>query len=213
MRLFDMADYLIIFLILIIFIYMGWRFSSRRWKLPCPASLIWMLEHRIMESVAGSEILIKRADVQPGMQVLDAGCGPGRVSIPLGSYLGEDGSVTALDLQESMLAKLRERIKKSGLSNIRPLRAALGEGLLLANTFDRAIMVTVLGEIPDRAAALDEIYRSLKPGGILSITEVLPDPHYQIRTKVEALGKQAGFGIEYAYRGLRAYTLNLRKPV
>ena len=53
-----------------------------------------------------------------------------------------------------------------------------------ANNFDRALLVTVLGEIPDRDAALRAIFDALKPGGILSITEILRDPHYQRRTTV-----------------------------
>jgi ubiquinone/menaquinone biosynthesis C-methylase UbiE len=111
-----------------------------------------------------------------------------------------------------MLIKLNERIQATGLSNIEPLKAALGEGKLPAETFDRAIMVTVLGEIPDRSAALSEIFQALKPGGILSITEVLPDPHYQRRSMVKELAADVGFRVEEAFRGMRAYTLNLHKP-
>jgi ubiquinone/menaquinone biosynthesis C-methylase UbiE len=189
-----------------------WRFLSRRWSLPCPTSLIWMLEHRLMDNVAGSKIIIRRAKIQPGMVVLDAGCGPGRVSLPLANYLGSAGKVIALDVQPAMLALLRGRIKQAGVNNIEILETNLGGGGLPVAAIDRALMVTVLGEIPNRRKALEEIYHALKPGGILSITEVLPDPHYQSRKTVRSLGRQAGFMIDEVYVGFRAFTCNLIKP-
>jgi ubiquinone/menaquinone biosynthesis C-methylase UbiE len=157
---------------------LAWRLLSIRWSLPCPTSLMWMLDHRLMEHVAGSSTLIQRAKIDPGMVVLDVGCGPGRVSVPLATYLGPEGKVVALDVQPTMLKRLRQRMDQAGVKNIEILRGGLGEGNLPRSILDRALMVTVLEEIPDRSRALEEIYGALKPGGILSITEVLPDPHY-----------------------------------
>jgi len=72
--------------------------------------------------------------------------------------------------------------------------------------------VTVLGEIPDRETALGEIFEALKPGGILSVTEIIFDPHFQPRGTVERLGLEAGFR-EKAFFGSRiAYTIHLGKP-
>jgi ubiquinone/menaquinone biosynthesis C-methylase UbiE len=189
----------------------GWRQLSRRHSLPCPAIFIWMLENRIMENIAGSAELIRRAQVSPGMTVLDAGSGPGRVSLPLAEFVAPEGQVTALDVQSDMLDILRERISQAGVDNLEIIHAGLGEGRLPLVAFDRALMVTVLGEIPNQTEALNEIHQALKPGGILSITEVLPDPHYQRREKVRRLGEECGFSVNDAYVGRRAYTLNLIK--
>jgi ubiquinone/menaquinone biosynthesis C-methylase UbiE len=190
----------------------GWRQLSRRHLLPCPAVFIWMLENRIMENVAGSAELIRRAQISPGMTVLDAGSGPGRVSLPLAEFVAPEGRVIALDVQSDMLDLLRERISQGGVDNLEIIHAGLGDGRLPRLAFDRALMVTVLGEIPNQTEALNEIHQALKPGGILSITEVLPDPHYQRREKVRQLGKDCGFEVSEAYVGRRAYTLNLIKP-
>jgi predicted methyltransferase len=74
------------------------------------------------------------------------------------------------------------------------------------------VLVTVLGEVPDRQAALGEIFDALKPGGILSVTELIFDPHFQPRSTVERLARSAGFR-ERAFHGNRiAFTLNLQKP-
>jgi hypothetical protein len=70
----------------------------------------------------------------------------------------------------------------------------------------------VLGEIPDRETALQEIFASLKAGGILSVTEIIFDPHFQSRNTVSRLALEVGFS-EKEYFGSRlAYTLNLEKP-
>lgn len=61
-----------------------------------------------------------------------------------------------------------------GLANIEPLLGDVATMQLDHSFFDRALLVTVLGEIWAREAALHEIYMALKPGGIVSITEVLP---------------------------------------
>ena len=190
----------------------GWRVLARRLSLPCPTSLIWLLENHAMESVAGSTVIIERARVARGMRVLDAGCGPGRVTIPLAKHVGPQGQVVALDIQPGMLARLAERLVKHGVTNVSTVHGGLGEGVLGKAEFDRAIMVTVLGEIPDRVAALREIYDALKPGGLLSITEVLPDPHYQSRRAVRRMAEEAGFKVEEAYSGRRSFTMNLIRP-
>jgi ubiquinone/menaquinone biosynthesis C-methylase UbiE len=185
---------------------------ARKLSLPCPAALIWLLENRLMERVAGSAVLIQRAGIQKGMRVLDAGCGPGRVTIPLAQHVGPEGEVVALDVQRSMLALLADRLSERAITNVRLIRAGLGQGALQGEQFDRAIMVTVYGEIPDRVAALREIYGALKPGGLLSVTEVLPDPHYQGRRTVRSEAETVGFEIEEAYSGVRSFTMNLVRP-
>jgi ubiquinone/menaquinone biosynthesis C-methylase UbiE len=186
-----------------------WRVLARRRSIPCPALLVPLLENRIMQSVAGSALLIERAGVEPGMRVLDAGCGPGRVTIPLARHVGPQGSVVALDIQAAMLERLAKRIEASGPENIEVVHAGLGQGTLAPEQFDRAIMVTVLGEIPDRLAALQEIYGALNPRGLLSITEVLPDPHYQTQGTVRKLAESAGFSVETTFGSLRSFTMNL----
>jgi ubiquinone/menaquinone biosynthesis C-methylase UbiE len=193
-------------------IILGWRALARRTTLPCPPAFIWLLENRAMEKVAGSSLLLDRAGISAGMHVLDAGCGPGRLTLPLAERVSERGTVLAVDLQEGMLSRLRARLRDHGVAHVRTLQAALGGGRLPVRTFDRALLVTVLGEIPDRVAALREIRDSLKPGGILSVTEVFPDPHYQRRETIRRLAQQAGLEAVEAFGNWRAHTTNLARP-
>jgi ubiquinone/menaquinone biosynthesis C-methylase UbiE len=193
-------------------ILVGGRLLYKLIQLPCPPGFIFILESRMMENVAGPEAIIQRAGIQPNMRVLDAGCGPGRISVPLAAYLSQEGQLVALDVQEEMLKRLAQRLEKRGLDQVEMIQGGLGTGQIGENQFDRALLITVLGEIPDQSAALAEIYRALVPGGLLSITEVLPDPHYQRLVKVQRLGEEAGFQPELVHKSWRSYTLNLKKP-
>jgi SAM-dependent methyltransferase len=190
-----------------------WRVGLRRIPLPCPVWLGWMvqIENPFFKAHHTREI-IRNLQAEPGMQVLDLGCGPGRLTVPAAGTVGPQGLVTAVDVQAGMLQRARERARAAGVENVRFLQAAAGEGKIGRGRYERALLVTVLGEIPGREAALKELFEALKPGGILSITEVVADPHFQKADVVRRLAGSAGFR-EHGFSGNRfAYTLNLEKP-
>ncbi len=190
-----------------------WRFGSRRQSLPCPVWLHWLVElDNPFTKTNRAAVILQHLNLQPGMVVLDAGCGPGRLSVPAAQRVGEQGKVVALDIQPGMLARARHKAQHTGVSNIEFVQAGLGEGKLPQNTFDCALLVTVLGEVPNQAAALNELFAALKPGGILSVTEIIFDPHFQGRNTVTQLSSAAGFR-EIQFFGNRiAYTLHFTKP-
>ncbi len=190
-----------------------WRFSSRRYLLPCPVWLSWFVEKdNPLTKANQSAVIVGHIDLKPGMNVLDVGCGPGRLTIPLARKIGEYGEVVAFDIQAGMLKQVKTKAQAAGLNNIRYLQAGVGEGMMGRNRFDVALLVQVLGEIPDREAALKEIFDSLKPGGILSITESIVDPHFQGRNTVARFAAAVGFREKAFYGNRVAFTMNLEKP-
>lgn len=191
---------------------LGWRLYSRRQTMPCPHWLDWLLENPYMDAVAGSETILERLDLQRGMRVLDVGSGPGRVTVPAAQRVAPNGLVVALDVQEEMLQKLQRRMEAAGVGNIELLHTGIRDARLEEAIYDRALLVTVLGEIPQQAGALAEIFRALKPGGLLSVTEVIPDPHYQSRGSVRRLARTAGFEEQDSFGNWLAFTLNFVKP-
>jgi ubiquinone/menaquinone biosynthesis C-methylase UbiE len=146
------------------------------------------------------------------MKILDAGCGPGRLTIPLAQRVGPAGKVTAMDMQLGMLNRTKDKAEAAGLANIEYLHANLGESRLPCNRFERAVLVTVLGEIPDRTAAVAELFSAVKPGGILAVVELIFDPHFQTRKTVTDFAVAAGF-LEKEFWGNRmAYIAHFQKP-
>lgn len=196
----------------IILIAIIWRFSSRRHSLPCPVWLRWMVElDNPFTRINRAAVIIENAELQPGMKVLDAGCGPGRVTIPAARTVGEEGEVTAMDIQSGMLDRVKEKAAAEKLDNIRYINAGVGDGKLEKDYFDLVFLVTVLGEIPEQEKAFDEIYDVLKSDGTLSITEIIFDPHFQRQKTVEQLAASAGFQKKDIHGSRMAYTINLRK--
>jgi ubiquinone/menaquinone biosynthesis C-methylase UbiE len=145
------------------------------------------------------------------MRVLDVGAGSGRVTIPAAERVGPEGRVVALDLQPEMLRRLEQRLAERGIDNVDTVLGGAGEGRVGTAGFDRAFLVTVLGEILDPRTALEEIHGLLEPGGLLSVTEVFPDPHYQSRRSVRRLAEAVGFRHQETFGGRLAFTLNFRK--
>lgn len=191
---------------------LGWRLLTRRRSLPCPPWLAWLLENPYMEAVAGSDTILDRLDLRPGMHVLDVGCGPGRVSLPAAERVGPEGLVVALDVQQEMLQRLEQRMNANSMENIQLVHGGIGTSEVEEGAFDRALLVTVLGEIPDQETALAKILTALKPGGVLSVTEVIPDPHYQRQSTVRRLARKVGFVEQSSFGGWLAFTLNFIKP-
>lgn len=191
---------------------LAWRRISRQRSMPCPEWMTGLLENPYMDAVAGAETILDRAAVSRGMKVVDIGSGPGRVTILAAERVGPSGEVAALDIQSRMLDRLKERVEAESLGNVKMLLAGAGEGKLREGYYDRALLVTVLGEIPDREAAMAEIANALKPGGMVSITEVLPDPHYQRRATVRRLAEAVGLQFAGMYGGALAYTFNFSRP-
>lgn len=201
------------FILIALGIFVIWRLASNRHALPCPSWLRWLVElDNPFTKVHHAATIIANLDLKPGMTVLDAGCGPGRLTIPLSRQVGEKGHVVAMDIQHGMLNQVQSKARAAGLQNISYLQAGIGDGKLDSRSFDSALLVTVLGEITDRGAAMSEIFNVLKPGGILSITEIIFDPHFQRRQTVVNLAEAAGFREKAFYGRRMAYTLHFEKP-
>lgn len=190
-----------------------WRLASQRRSLPCPVWLRWLVElDNPFTETNRAAFIVGHLALEPGMAVLDAGCGPGRLTLPLARKVGYLGRVVAMDIQVGMLSRTQSSAEAAGLSNIDFLHAGLGEGKLGRSRFDRAVLVTVLGEIPDQEKAMKEIFDAMRPGGLLSITEIIFDPHFQRRSVVTRLACRAGFRDKAFFGNRIAYVLHLEKP-
>ena len=188
-----------------------WRGLSRRRSLPCPIWMSGFVEGPLMDRVLGTKTTLDRIGLGPGLCVLELGPGPGRLLIPAAKQVLPGGEVVGLDIQPGMIELLKERAAQAGISN---LKATLGGAMQFNNIhkdFDVVYLCTVLGEVPNREAALRQCYEALKPGGKLSITEIFLDPHYQSRATVKRLSEAAGFQLQAIYGSWYFFTANFVK--
>jgi ubiquinone/menaquinone biosynthesis C-methylase UbiE len=185
---------------------------QRRRPMMHPPRLTFLFENSLVNAFVGPERLIQRLDLAPGMRVLDAGCGPGRLTIPLARAVGPDGEIVALDGQREMLGELERRLEAEGIRNVLPVRAVLGEGVLGEGGFDRVVLAMVLGEARDRREAARELYAALRPGGVLSVTEIFGDPDHRRPATIQREVEAAGFRLARRFGGFPAFTLNFEKP-
>jgi len=74
------------------------------------------LQHRLWSSSAHD--LWERAGIQPGMTVLDVGCGPGHASMDMAQIVGPGGKIIAIDESVVFLKQLNEQAKARKLTNI-----------------------------------------------------------------------------------------------
>ena len=190
---------------------LAWRWASRHRSLPCPVGLAAFLESPLLAALLGTERVLDRLGLRPGQRVLEVGPGPGRLLIPAARRVRPGGAVVGLDIQPGMIARLHARAKRVGLSNLRGVVGDAAAPHFAPESFDLIYLCTVLGEIPDREAALTQCHAALKKGGLLSITEIFPDPHYQRPAVVRRLVERAGFTLHAAYGPWYLRTINFVK--
>ena len=113
--------------------------------------------------------LVEHGCVRPGSRVLDVACGTGVVSRAAAILAGTGGSVAGVDLGEPMLAIARSHPAEE---NAAPIDYAQADAAVLpfdADDFDVALCQQSLQFFPERAAALAEMRRVLKPGGRVAV--------------------------------------------
>ena len=200
-----------IVLVGLVAVNLWWRGESRRRSLPCPTWLVGFLEGSRMDRVLGTQTTLDRIGLQPGQRVLEVGPGPGRLLIPAAQRVLPGGEVLGLDIQPGMIERLKARATRAGASNLATVLGDATQSHFPSDSFDVIYFCTVLGEIPDREAALRQCYAALKPGGLLSITEIFPDPHYQSRAAVKRLTESAGFRLQAIHGPWYFFTANFVK--
>ncbi len=192
------------------------RIIRKLYHFPAPAFIGRFLDSDLRRWVQPPDKLIERSGIKPGMTVVDLGCGSGAFTAFVARAVGEQGKVCAVDIQPAMLKQLERKLSKAeyeDISNIE-LKQAGAYGLPFEDeSLDLIYMVTVLVEILDRGKALREIKRVLKPGGILAVTEFLPDPDYPLRSTVIKICQREGFVLDGNLGNLWNYTIRFKRPL
>lgn len=110
--------------------------------------------------------LIEPADIEPGHEVADYGCGPGFLSLELAKRVGEDGHVHAFDINADFVARTRAKLAENGFDR-RATVTHLQEDMLPLedDCLDRLVIKNVMVYVDDPLASFQEFRRVVKPGG------------------------------------------------
>ena len=192
------------------------RLVRRYYKFPAPTFSGRILDSEYRRFLQPPGQIIERSGIQYGMRVVEVGPGSGAFTNFVARVVGEKGHLYAVDLQSEMLAQLQvklDRPENRDIQNVELIKRSAYELPFEFSSIDLVYMVGVFQEIPDKGRALREFMRILKPGGILAISEFLPDPDYPWMSTTAQMGMKGGFIIDAMEGNLWSYTVRFKKPL
>jgi ubiquinone/menaquinone biosynthesis C-methylase UbiE len=114
----------------------------------------------------------KNAGLRPGMNVLDIACGPGFTSCELAKAVGEEGRVTGVDINEELIAAAHQAKASEQVENVSFSLGNLYDLALPENSFDFIYARFLFQHLEKPDAALANLHKVLRPGGILCILDI-----------------------------------------
>jgi len=149
----------------------------------------WLSEH--------STEVLETAGIREGVVVADFGCGSGSYTIPAARLTGGSGKVYALDQDQTALDKVQTKAATAGLRHVETVLSLSQSIDFVDGSVDLVLFHDVLHLIDQRATLFDSAYRTLKPGGRVSI-----HPMHVDSTKVSRQMQESGFVlVDRAYEG------------
>ena len=120
------------------------------------------------------ELLVGLAGVDLGDRVLDVACGRGASLVPAARRAGQSGGVLGVDLSPEMVAACAQELAGAGVAG--EARVMDAEHLALADgTFDVVLCGFGMFFFPDPEAAVAEMFRVVRPGGVVAVSTWGPD--------------------------------------
>jgi arsenite methyltransferase len=148
----------------------GYRLAA---MLGYPDAIISELPPDAVASMAGTGNPFALGPIGTGERVVDCGSGSGTDALIAARLVGPGGGVIGVDMTPEMLAKARASAAIAGFTNVE-FREGLLERLPIETGWaDIVISNGVLNLVPDKRAALGEMYRVLRPGGRLQLADIV----------------------------------------
>lgn len=143
------------------------------------AAEVYDRKEKYLDSFEKNKLIAKLGDVS-GKKILDAGAGTGRIALKLAN-LG--ANVTALDVSREMLRVLKNKTKKS-------IETVVGdaENMPFADeSFDIVVAAFLIVHFNNPKYFFQEVYRVLKPGGVLIVSNINQRKPPEVETRTEKI--------------------------
>ena len=114
--------------------------------------------------------VLNEVGIKPGNSVLDYGCGPGSYILPLLSLVEQAGQIFALDIHPLAIKSAEDISTKNRLGNVKTIQSDCETGLP-DQSIDVVLLYDTYHDLSNPDEVLQEIYRILKPEGILSFSD------------------------------------------
>ncbi len=179
-------------------------------KRVCPVGRAGSLDNRFRKWLQDPQKIVGPY-IKEGMTVLDLGCGPGFFSLDMAQMVGKSGRVIAVDLQEGMLQKLRDKIQGTEHERRITLHKCEENKIGVSEEIDFVLDFYMVHEVPNQEEFFNEIGVILKPKGQVLVVE--PPFHISKSAFEETIRKarNAGFTLIERPKVLFSKTAVLKK--
>jgi len=128
------------------------------------------LERPEREAEENTSVLLENMKIKSGNTIADIGAGSGYHVFKMANMASE-GHIYAVDIQDEMLAALRQKKESLGITNIKTIKGNTKSSNLPENTIDKVLMVDVYHEFDFPAEMIGTIKKALRPNGQIYLIE------------------------------------------
>jgi len=128
------------------------------------------LEFKLRDFFRPRKGILKEIGIKPGFWVLDYGCGPGSYVMAVAEMVGNTGKIYALDAHPLAIQMVQGIVSRKRLTNVETILSDCRTGLT-DNSLDAVLLYDILHDLSDPNCVLEELHRTLKPTGILSLSD------------------------------------------